>query len=96
MVPCTVEMLPQDGWEVDVKRFYAPAIVRSVCPECGADVSRHLDDNYLGYPELGVMDIHMICYKEWETDDGTWDCSEHEFTTRIRMTIQVEAVNDTD
>lgn len=77
------EIRPYKGnrFEVDVKRFYIPVVVISVCPECTEEVRRNLEDNYLSYPTLGApTKLYFSC------------SNEHEWQDQVIVNITVEAV----
>ncbi len=37
-------------FDIDVKRFYLPAEIKARCPECGSEVVKDFDQDYLMYP----------------------------------------------
>lgn len=79
---------------VDVKRFYIPFTVKAKCPECGEEVVRSCEDHYLSYPDANEpFDLHMVCYKEWQKEDGEWDSHECEFSVRVVLKVTLELVN---
>lgn len=64
------EVQEVQGFEVDVKRFYAPFIVHSGCPKCKKPHKKDLSTDYLSYPTLGKPErvgFHCEdCEHEWE------------------------------
>lgn len=57
------------SFQVDVKRFSAPYVIRSTCPKCGK--RRRYDlagTDYLSYPTLGAQNFTCYCSdcdEEW-------------------------------
>ena len=81
--------------EIDSKRFYAPLRFIETCPECGREVVKDCEDDYLSYPKLNEpTKIHFYCsYVDEETDQDV----EHEFErwAILRITaVAVEAPNE--
>ncbi len=77
------------GYELNIKRFYAPFVIAADCPKCGSRVEQHCSDNYLSYPTAGEsFEHHMYC--SYEDDAGEY--CEEEFTVTIRLDVVLTAV----
>ena len=49
-------------FEIDVKRFYVPAIIKSNCPKCGEEIVNDYNEQYLSYPTANkIMETHFYC-----------------------------------
>lgn len=68
----SVEMTSDGAITIEKKRFYVPAILRSVCPSCEVPYKRDLNDQYLSYPPCNVpFREHLYCGEcdhEWDVD----------------------------
>jgi hypothetical protein len=71
-----------DGFEIEVKRFYAPGDFKVPCPKCGKVFDYADDSNYLSYPTANAwFDFNLYC-------GGDGGC-EHEWTTRVKILCEV-------
>ena len=69
---------------IDVKRFHFPASITATCPECGEEVTKDYENEYLSYPAANVEDeITMYHYNE---DNG----DEHEWPVKVILKITLE------
>lgn len=57
-----------EPFPIDVKRFYVPFVVIDKCPNCGREVHKPLDNDYLGYP-IACVPIEVSMYCGYEPDD---------------------------
>ena len=78
-MPLTVEHIYEDGFVVDVKRFYLPLVFSSPCPKCTEVAQRDLSESYLGYPSLNTSQVAWFHCKECEAE---W---KEEFTLRLAV-----------
>lgn len=77
-------------YPIDVKRFYFPARFIETCPECGKEVVKDGDGDYLSYPKLNEpFDVNFYCHS---IDEATDKDIEHEFTRRVVMRLSFEAL----
>jgi hypothetical protein len=55
---------PLVGYEIDVKRFKLPVVVKGKCPDCGGQAETDLEEHPLSYPKLGAPEnISLYCSK---------------------------------
>lgn len=72
---------------LDIKRCYLPIIVTSACPTCGAEISKHLDNDYLMYPKINTpFEMPMYHCIEREGRD-----EEHEWKVKVILRVTMEA-----
>jgi hypothetical protein len=72
-----------EPFEVEVKRFYVPAVVACDCPNCGERVTHDMENDYLSYPVANEpFDHGMYCAK-----------CEHEWTVLLTLTVRVEVAS---
>lgn len=51
-----------ESFSCDEKRFYAPFVIRTKCPECGVDHEHDCSDWYFSYPTFNEQfDLNMAC-----------------------------------
>lgn len=59
----------KNEFKIDVKRFYFPGKLESVCPTCGASWQLDGKDRYLSYPTVNKVEEYTAycdeCYTEW-------------------------------
>ena len=85
---CTVEMKTNRAYAIEEKRFYVPAIIRDICPRCGAPFERDLDERYLSYPPCGVpFTLQLACSAE---ADGKY--CDYEWAARLQLNLSVELI----
>jgi len=49
-------------FEIDVKRFYLPIVIKRKCPNCGNECEFDLDSDYLSYPTVNKKErITFYC-----------------------------------
>ena len=52
----------KEVFDIEVKRFYLPVVVKDKCPNCDGEISQNLEDQYLSYPTLNKADdITLVC-----------------------------------
>lgn len=58
---------------LEIKRCYLPFVLTDFCPECGLEVKKYLEHDYLMYPEFGVpTEIPFYHYVEDTGKDHEW------------------------
>jgi hypothetical protein len=73
-------------FQLDVKRFYAPYILESVCPRCATKCRLDFSGpDYLSYPSVGAPFVQHFYH---ECPDGR----EHEWPVTIKIDITMELV----
>lgn len=77
-----VEMDEKQAGLLEVKRFYFPAIIYSVCPNCGEERSVDGTDEYISYGGLGYNEVHFSCYVDDE------ECAEWSETVYITLNVE--------
>lgn len=76
------------SFELEVKRFYFPAVLRANCPVCGKECIKDGSGDYLSYPKVNTpTKVYFYCYSIVDGKDV-----EHEFKKEIILRITVEAV----
>ncbi len=83
-----IEVGPEP-FKVEVKRFYVPVKITAECPECGKEVTKDCESDYLSHPTFNAVEqVHFYCVTE--TDD---DHEEHEFYAAVRFGITAVAID---
>ena len=50
--------------DIDIKRFYFDAILKAKCPNCGTEMERDFNDDYLNYPEVDkIEEMGLYCHE---------------------------------
>ena len=67
------------------KRFYLPGIkLKSLCPNCGDEIERDMENGYLEYPKVGkVIEKYFYCD----------DCNE-EWYEKIILKVELVTVEE--
>ena len=79
-----------DVCDLDIKRCYLPIVITDTCPKCGAEVSKHLDNDYVSYPKVNkpfTINMHHII-EHPDRDE------EHDWPVRVVLRVMVEAAED--
>ncbi len=70
------------SFDLNVKRFYAPFVIKDLCPNCKEPYINDLTQDYISYPILGKPTVfNMYCHK-----------CENEWSGEITIEIEIEAV----
>ncbi len=87
-----VRIEPHDdanAFGIDVKRFYAPFTIHSVCPECGQLAAKDLSSDYLSFPSVNEPErVHFYCEYEDDNAEGGYHCCEWSETVIMRLTME--------
>jgi len=77
-------------FEIEVKRFYFPAILYATCPTCGKECAKNGNGDYLSYPKANTpTKVYFYCQSIVDGKDV-----EHEFTEEIILRVTVEPVKN--
>ena len=49
-----------EGYEIDIKRFYLNASFQCPCPTCGEIGTSSFNENYLSHPTIGAKDTTTV------------------------------------
>jgi hypothetical protein len=75
-------------FDIEVKRFYFPAVLRANCPICGKECIKNGNGDYLSFPRANTpIKVYFYCQSIVDDKDV-----EHEFTEEIILRVTVEAV----
>lgn len=69
-----------EPFEVEVKRFYLPAVLTCDCPACGVPAVCDMENDYLSYPMANKPFDQGLCCRECE----------HEWNVSLTLTVRVE------
>lgn len=89
-----MKIIPLEDCDIEYdKRFYAPFLVESNCPNCGTICQVDLSDSYLSYPSLTEPScVYFSCSDCEEKDD---DEIEYEWTVQVQLKIELVPVEET-
>jgi hypothetical protein len=77
-------------FEIDVKRFYFPAVLRAHCPTCGKECVKDGEGDYLSYPKTNTpTEVNFYCHSIVNDVDV-----EHEFSKKIILRVTIEEVSE--
>lgn len=77
--------------DIDVKRFYVPAVIRWTCASCGQAREQDLGDHYLSYPTANADFTHALwCGATVMIDGKETDCqAEHKVKLHLELRLRL-------
>lgn len=85
----SVEVDNDSPFEVNVKRLYLPIQVTTQCPECGREVTKYLDSEYVSFPKFCAPEtLHFYCFDDDGNETG------HEFELPVRFSIDMQILGE--
>lgn len=57
-----------EQFDIGVKRFCLPLIIRRACPKCGEECKLDLEQNYLSYPTVNKREVLNFYCTECKLD----------------------------
>jgi hypothetical protein len=82
---------PGETFDIEVKRFYLPIVIKAKCPDCGREMKRDLSNDYLSYPTIGRPERLTFCHDTEEMDPRGWH-KDHEFFVDVLLSVDLKIV----